>query len=853
MLALLREISARHWARAPFRSLLVVLGIALGVGLYVATETATESMFTAFGELVARVSGRADLTIQASGAGVPNELVSDVAEVPGVAHAGSTLEITAQAPEYRESVLVLGVDFLGDLHFLPFVVKEGEERVIEDPLAFANDPTAILISKRFATRHGLAKDSRIALLTSDGPKDFHVRGILEDSGPAASFGGQVAVMFLDAAQVAFSRGTFVDRIDVAAAPGTRIDDLARRLQQKLGSTVAIEAPEQLGVRLRKISAPLHASLWLSGFFALIVGAFLVYNAVGIAVAQRTREIGVLRALGVTRRGTIGLFALEASILAVPGVVVGLVLGRILSHYTSAGSVDAMNRLFASVADVEPRISPELALRAAFAGIFSAGFSALWPARRGAAPDPAIVLRASSVVERGRIPLVPFLAGGFLLIALSCAPLSVNNRLSGSLRVALSIVGAAFVTPSIIIVLRRILLRPVEAALGLPARLGLDYVARTLGRSTVNVLALMVAVTMSVSIGGWLTSFEHSITSWAEQVGVADLSVTQGSPILDRRHVALSAALADRIKDVGGIRRVQRIRITEQRVSTETLRLVATDTDAFIEEAAQRGRGWVMVEGRPVPPGELATARELLLSENASRKLGLHAGGRVALHTPKGDVDFAIRGVIVDYTSEEGAAIVDRKHFIELWGDDSVDGAFVYVSPGADVENVATGIRAALGGASSIFVTKTEALEEQLLVSIRKTFSFARSIELVILLIALIGVVGTMAAAVIDRTREIGLFRAIGATAKQVAGAVVVEAAFLGLSAVVAGVALGILECHLFLRTLLVADTGWHIEFVFPYAATARITALVVVTSAIAGGIPAYRASRTQVASALAVE
>src|SRR5690349_17971765 len=108
MLALLQEISARHWARAPFRSLLIVVGIALGVGLYVATETAAGSMFAAFGEFVGRVSGRADLTIESSGVGVPNDVVAQVADVPGVAHAGATLEVTAQAPDYGESILVLG-------------------------------------------------------------------------------------------------------------------------------------------------------------------------------------------------------------------------------------------------------------------------------------------------------------------------------------------------------------------------------------------------------------------------------------------------------------------------------------------------------------------------------------------------------------------------------------------------------------------------------------------------------------------------------------------------------------------------------------------------------------------------
>jgi len=483
----------------------------------------------------------------------------------------------------------------------------------------------------------------------------------------------------------------------------------------------------------------------------------------------------------------------------------------------------------------------------------AGLSAIWPARRGSTPDPAVVLRASSVVERSRIPLAPFLALGLLLVGLSLAPFSGNTILSGSLRVLVSVVGAAFITPSIIIGLRRLLLRPVEAMLGLPARLGLDYVARTLGRSTVNVLALMVAVTGSVSIGGWLASFEHSISTWAEQVAVADLSVTQGSPILDRRHVPFNQALAEHIKDAKGVERVQVFRMSEQSTGGDTIRLVSTDTEAFLAEALPRGHGWIMAEGDPVKPGELIGDKRILVSENAAVKLGLHAGDHLTLHASKGDVVFEVRGIIVDYTSEEGAALIDRKHFVEYWGDDSVDGAFVYVAPGQDIDGVASGIRAALGGSSSIFVTKTESLQRQLLGALRQTFDFARAIELVMLLIALIGVVGTMAAAVIDRTREIGMLRAVGATARQVATAVVVEAGFLGFSAVVAGVSLGVVECHLFLRTLLLADTGWHIAFVFPWDATVRIAVLVIVTSAIAGGFPALRASKTHVASALACE
>jgi putative ABC transport system permease protein len=852
VLALLREISLRHWARSPLRSLLVVVGIALGVALYVATEAAAASMIAAFDELVARVSGRADLTVEAPGLGVPSELLATVADTPGVEHAAVSLEVTAQATEYQESLLVLGVDFLGDLHFLPFNVEEGEQNVIEDPLAFVNDPTALLVSRHFAKRHGLTKGSRLQLLTSEGPKDFHVRGVLEDSGPAASFGGQVAVMFLDAVQVSFARGTFVDRIDIAASKDQDLDALRSKLQKTLGPGLRVEPPERMGTRLRALTEPLHAALFVSGILALIVGGFLVYNAVGVAVAQRRREIGTLRALGVTRRGTTWLFAAEAGALALPAIALGLVLGEQLSLYTTSTTIETLNRLYASVPQITPKLTPMLIAQATISGLAMAILAAWWPARRGAAIDPAIVLRGSASVEASRPRVVPMLAGGLVLMAASWAPWLAGTKIGGALAVTFTILGAALCTPAVVVAMRTAFAAPVEAVLGIPGRLGLDYVERTLGRSTVNVLALMVAVSMSVSVGGWLASLERSIVRWAKQAGTADLTVTQGSPVIDRRHVAFNQSAADKMRAVPGVAAIQRFRMIETQVQGVSFRLVATDTDVFFREAEARDKGWQVVEGQPLEAGALSRKPSIVLSENAAKRLRVKPGQTLTLTTPAGSLQVEILSTIVDYSSETGAGFIDYGLLREHFRDDVVDGVFAYLKPGEDKDRAADGIRAALrtGGddaaKNAVFVTQTEAVEKHLLDTLRQTFSYSRAVELMTLLIALMGVIGTMAAAVIDRVREISMLRAVGATTRQVATSIVSEAAFLGFCAAIAGLGVGILECHLFLDTLLAVQTGWHLDFVFPWAASTRTSLLVVATSAIAGGLPAWRAARTPI-------
>lgn len=853
MLALLREISVRHWGHSPLRSLLVVIGIALGIGLYISTETASASMRAAFAEIVTRVSGRADFTVSATGVGIPNELVATIAETEGVAHAAASLEIPTQATDYGESLLILGVDFLGDMHFLPFSVTEGEQRVVEDPLAFVNDPKALLVSGRFARRHGLVKDSTVKLLTSEGPQEFRVRGILDDSGPAASFGGQLVVMFLDAAQVSFARGTLADRIDVAVAPGADFEAVQRRIEKAVGPGYAVERPERMGARLRSLTGPLTAGLWVSGFMALLVGGFLVYNAVGIAVAQRRREIGVLRALGVTRGRTVLLFALEALVLAAPGTALGLFLGRYLSRYSTAQTLQTMSALYVSVGNVEARLTPRLIAQGVIAGVAMAVLAAVWPARRGAKLDPAIVLRGSSTVERSRIPYVPLAASGVVLGCVAWLPVFRGSLAGGGAALTLTLLGATLTAPAIVVLLRRVLLGLVESVLGTPARLGLDYVEATLGRSTVNVLALMVAVSLSISVGGWLSSFERSLVAWIDQLAVADLIVTSGSPLLDRRHVPFGPEVTARVAAVPGVGRAQPYRLVDQTNRGRPFRLVATDMEAFVGSVAERGKSWPSVEGPPITAEALVREPAVIIAENAARRLGLHAGDLLKLETPKGELPVKVHAIVVDYTSEHGALFLDRRFYVEHWGDEAVDSVSVFLAKGADVEGVASAIHTALGGGSSLFVTRIETVRSQLLGSLTQMFAYSRSVELVTLLIALMGVMGTMIAAVLDRTREIGMLRAIGATTRQVAISVVVEAGFLGLCAVAGGLLLGVVVCLLFLHTILVTNTGWHLDFVFPWQSSLRIGSLVVATSALAGALPALRAARTDVTGSVVYE
>jgi putative ABC transport system permease protein len=213
----------------------------------------------------------------------------------------------------------------------------------------------------------------------------------------------------------------------------------------------------------------------------------------------------------------------------------------------------------------------------------------------------------------------------------------------------------------------------------------------------------------------------------------------------------------------------------------------------------------------------------------------------------------VRAVVVDFTSDQGSVTIDRKYYVDFWKDTAIDTLQIFLAPGANASQVADQIRQKVGGGRGLFVTTTAEIKQQYFASIKQWFSYTRSLEMIVLVIALLGVVGTMVSAVIDRTREIGMLRAIGCSRSQVTSILVIEAAFLGLCAVVGGVLAGTFQCLLFLRTIAVDEIGWHLNFIFPLAGALRIGLLVIATSAIAGLLPGLRAARLEIKDSLSYE
>jgi putative ABC transport system permease protein len=676
---------------------------------------------------------------------------------------------------------------------------------------------------------------------------------VEDTGPAAAFDGQVVIMFLDAAQVAFERGDRVDRIELAFDETVDNKVMLDRVRKVVGDRGQVELPEERRQHFSKLLAPLHAVLRLASVLALVIAMFLTYNAVSIAVAQRRVQIGIIRALGATRTGVVGLFCFEALLLALPASAVGVLLGRLFASSMLEQTLPtiALAQGYMPLRPPDPELEASTVIEAVMTGTLATLVAAFVPAIRAARVDPAITVRSGALLESMRsMPRRAMVVAGLVLAGLIAASTLVRSMNVGLLAAVAVLAVVVLVTPQVLVLLSSAVTR---LAVPVVVRLGVTSISRDLRRSTISVIALASAVTFAVTLGVWIASMKLSVTAWFDRSVTPDLSVTAGSPMNDQYNVPFSDDALDKIQGVPGLEAALPYRTGSQIRGGLNIVLLGTDSRLHTKLREQQGRAWETTDGREFRPERFASERIVALSETASRHMGKKTGDRVDLVTPSGTVEFQVVAVIKGYYLDHPAIFIDRKWLVELWKDARVDSIDIVVAKDADPSKVAEAVRERLGGGQALFVVRAGEVKRQMLQFVDDGFGYARSIEWITLIVALMGVMGTMLAVVLDRRRELGVFRALGATRLQVALAISVEAFALGLAAALLGTACGALQGFVLLNGVVGPNAQWDLQYTVPPLVVLRVGALVTMSTVLAALMPAYRAARIEVTRALTTD
>ena len=854
MLHLLRLVSLRHLSGAPLRSGLTILGVALGVATMVGIASINGSVLKAFRAMVDTVAGKADLSIAGSDSGFDDSLTDRVKALPGVVHASGGLTITASVQGFPgERLYVMGVDLLDDGFFRTYEAVDRDIGSLADDLEFLNSTDRMLVSERFAKEHKLKVGDSISLQTSQGAQPFFVHALIRETGPVKAFGGSVAVMYLGSAQEGFHRGRSIDRIDVAVDPKVGVEAMKASLQKELGGAFEVERPSRRGGTVQKQVASFQMGLNLASAVALMVGVFLVYNTVSIGVIQRRREIGSLRALGATRGRVRWMFALEAVVMGTVGSALGLPLGVVIARAAIRFVSDTVASIYVQVNANDVQIGAwELGL-GLLIGIVGSLFAALHPATLASQVQPVEALRRdfASGADVGSFKSWPVKLG-FVFLALiypaTFIPVpSENLPIGGFLAIFLTIFGGSLISPLILRGLQRVFQRPSEALLGISGRLAADNFTRAPGRTAVPVSALAIGVAMTVCIGGFVGSFKNSAEEWIKQGVPADLFVTSSSKVAGVRSTPMKPDFADEIAKIPGVSRIDMVRVFSHDLLGLRVTIISLNPDVYYS----RGKP-SFLEGEPPPPGERDLNR-VSISENLSRRRKLHKGDSFEMSTPSGVHRYTVAAVIRDYTSDQGAVFMDRRAFTRDFQDDRVDTFELYFDDPSKIESARREITARFGQERDLFVLSNRELREEAFNIVNSAFSITYAMELVAMLLALLGVINTLLAAVLDRTREIGLLRAIGAGRGHILRLFTGEAALIGLTGGFIGVAGGLVTGVIVTHVVGIETTGWAFPYLFPWRLSLQMVTAATLCAFVAGLYPARRAAGLDVVEALAYE
>jgi len=871
-MALLRWLVLRRLGRERGRTALTVAGVALGVAVFVAIRLASHSALASFRDSVDAVAGRANLQVASRTDGFDERLLARIRRTPGVTAAAPIVQVSALARAgaavpargavepmgtagHDQTVLVLGVDPFVEAPFLRLESDADTARIRDFAalLRLLAEPRTVAVTRVFAQRHRLAVDDTLRVLSAGVPVPLTVAAVLGSDDLQQAMGGNVVLTDIATAQEVFHRIGRLDRVDLIVEPA-RHAAVQSALTSMLPPDVQVARPQARTRQVEDMVAAFALNLTALSFIALFVSTFLVFNAVALSVVRQRRDIGILRALGLTRGQTAGLFLAEGAVVGLAGGVLGLGLGVLLAQGTLGFVGRTLTDLYLVQHAGTVRLDPVTLLLGVSLGVLTALLSALAPAWEAAATRPGATMRQGMLVEAQSVPVARLAmgGGGVLLAALAVAAWTLWAHVvwGGFLAAFLVIVGFTLFAPAVTLAAAPLAAPWARRTGRVSLQLGVRALREVVARASVVVAALMLAVGMLVALTVMVGSFRRTVDTWISQTLRGDLYIEPVGHRASLGATALPESLLAAAARLPGVQAMDTYRGAPMTYRDRLAFAIGIDFDVQAEHGRLRyvdGASHAAVMRRCVDHGEV------VVTESFAHRHRLRRGDRIVLPAPAGASEVAIAGVFYDYSTDAGAVLMDRRLFARLWRDERTESLALYLRPGADVDAVRAAFVRLAGPDRLMHVTPNRELRERVLVVFDQTFQITWALQGIAVLVAALGVVSTLTTLVLQRAREIGVLRAVGATRAQIMQMVLAEAGLLGLAGAALGCVAGLVLALLLVHVINRQSFGWSIQFTLDPWILLQSTALLVLTALVAGWWPARHAAGRVAAEAVRVE
>jgi putative ABC transport system permease protein len=850
--------------RAVLTGIAVALGVALMSGTYILTDTINQSFASIF---ASGAAGRSVVVVPHQGLGanarVQTASISDatlarVRAVPGVAVAGGEVfsivslfdahgkRLNTRAPSFVSSTL--------PARFENFSAVSG---------GLPAGPIDVAIDQATAQRYGLRVGQTLRVAGSSASRIYRISGIVKFAG-SSSFGGAGVALLIpaQAQRIAGEPGAW-DELVVAAAPSVSSSTLRARIRAVLPATLDVRTGLQQAAKqtsdLKSQLGFLRTFLLIFAYVSLFVGAFIIFNTFSITVAQRTREFGLLRTLGATRGQIVRSVVAEGAMLGLGGALVGLVAG--------IGLAPGLDQLFKAFGADLPDSGTVIELRTVWvsllAGTAVTVIAGLLPALRAARVTPIAAMREGVPLEgktrtarRRRILLGVIVVVLLVRVVLTASSGGGIGTLLVVVAIALGVrvprvrarIKAAF--SALVVFLARALARPLSWR-GITAQLARDNTIRHPGRTAVTAAALMIGLALvsfvSILAAGTKASINKSIdASFAGNLIVQNSSAAgnQGIP----------AEIPAAVRRLPGVQQVTAIAFTEGKVTRAGSKtaLKGTQSITALEPASFSRVYRIDWKHGSNPVLDSLGSTGTVLKDSFASANHIRVGQTLSVLTPSGRrIPLVVRGTVTDNAGLLADLTITlalaRSAFSQRT--DAVD--FVSYAPGVGDAQVQPAVDRLLSARFPQAESQTAAQFKASLASQVNSFLALIYVLLALsVIVSLFGIVNTLVLSIFERTRELGMLRAIGTSRTQVRQMIRYESLITALIGGVLGIVLGIVLALILTATVL---SGSGFVLVIPVITMIVLFILAGLAGLAAAAWPARRAAKVDILAALATQ
>ncbi len=817
---LLLRAGLRYLLRHRWQGLLAVSGIALGVAVVLAVDLANSGARASFELSAQQLQGKATHRLVVPGATLPDAVYITLKRTPGAPPMAPVVSdwvgVAGRAGRYH----LVGFDLFAEA---PFRTQLAE---VANGAGFIRDwltqPGALVLGAATARALGVAVGDTLTIVYRGKPATLRVLRIDAQQSRAGDDLLLVDIATAKSVLAMQDRLSYVDLILDAASE--------QWLRQRLPANVQLQTVAEQARGVTRLSAAFELNLTAMSLLALLVGMFLIFNAMSFSMVQRRNLFGRLRAIGVTPRELFTLILLEAVIVAVLGTVLGLLLGVWLGQGLTRLVAATVSDLYYTVSVTALHLKWTSLLIAAALGVVATLLSTLLPAWHAARTPPLTTLSRAALEQSARRGVPRWALFGLLLLSagLLLALVVPGGVIMSFVGLFMLVLGAAMMTPLVIRALHHVLAR---AALPGIWRMGVRDLDRHLSRLGIAVAALMVALSASVGVGVMVQSMRGSVHTWLSDLLSADLYVAAAGFHDGAR---LPDAVVNAVARLPSVAALSRYREDTLPLAGRRVQLIGAHL------AAPSRRGFALLSGARSAWKEF-DAGAVLVSEPLAYHLNLKPGAHLTLPTPQGPLAVRVAAVFRDYASEQGRIFLDAAVYRKYWPDQQINTLALFARNG-DVAKMRSEL-STLAARDALVVTPAAAILKESMAVFDRTFRVTEVLRAVSLIVAFIGVLSALMALQLERGKEYAVLRALGLTRGQIAGLITGESLLMGLLAGCVAIPTGVLMAWVLIQSVQRRAFGWTM----PFSVDSHLLMQTLLVGLLAAGLaaiyPAWRSAQ----------